>query len=65
LKASLAVFGGGPLAFTEDREAGAVADQVDRTELKFGLQLDLQGLATAGEGGVVRGIAVEAHEIKD
>lgn len=53
------------MAFTEDREAGAVNDQVDGAEVRLGLQLDLQGFATAGEGGVVRDIQVEAHEIKD
>ena len=59
------MFGGGPLAFTEDREAGAVNDQGDGAEVRLGLQLDLQGFATAGERGVVRDIQVEAHEIKD
>jgi hypothetical protein len=65
LKASLAVFRGCPLAFTEDREAGAVNDQVDGTEVRFGPQLDLQGLASAGEGGVVRDIQMEAHELEN
>ena len=65
LQASHAVFGGRPLAFTEHREAGAVDDQINKAELKLGLQLDLQDLATPGEGGVVRDIQVEAHEIED
>ena len=41
LKASLAVFSCCPLTFTEDREAGAVDDQVDGSEVRFGPQLDL------------------------
>jgi hypothetical protein len=36
LKASGAVFGGCPLAFTEDREARAVNDQVDGADVKLG-----------------------------
>ena len=65
LKAPLAMFGGRPLAFTDHREAGAVDDQVNRAELKLGLQLDLQGFAPAREGGVVRDIQIDAHEFED
>jgi len=65
LNASFAVFCGCPLTFTEYREAGAIDDQVDRTDVKSGPQLDLQGLASAGEGGVVRDIQMEAHELED
>jgi len=54
--ASLAVFSGCPLAFTEDREAGAVDDQADGAGVRYGPQLDLQGLASAREGGVIRDV---------
>ena len=65
LKASLAVFGGRLLTFTEHGEAGAVDDQVDRTEVKSGPHLDFQGFSPAAESGVVRDIEIEAHELED
>ena len=63
--AAAAVFGGGPFALAEDRQAGAVYDEIKRSGRRPAIKGDVQWLAPPGQRRVVRRVESGGHQCQD
>jgi len=63
--AAAAVFGGGPFALAEDRQAGAVYDEIKRSRRRPAIKGDVQWLAPPGQRRVVRRVESGGHQCQD
>ena len=65
LSASMAVFGSSPLPLADDRQAGAVDDEIDRAAARVTMESDVQRTGATRKRRVIRRGEIEIHEAEN